>query len=268
MYEGAAPDWQINRTPLAPDAAAFRSRFKSGPILAETFSVYSANFLPFIFISIVALSPRILVALLMTDGQPHPVNPGQAAGNVFGALSIRLLTQLLGTQLATAAVTYGVFQEIRGRETTIGDCLKVGLSAIWSVLAIALLSGLLIGLGFLVCIIPGILLAVRWAVAVPVTVEERLGPIEALKRSGELTDGLRHDIFSVLFIVGLINLGLGLALGLGVGLTLGAKGSELAQLVAQVLATGLGATATAVMYYRLRSLKESIDVREIASVFD
>jgi hypothetical protein len=34
-----------------------------------------------------------------------------------------------------------------------------------------------------------------------------------------------------------------------------------------VVTVGLTATATAVMYYRLRSIKESIDVDQIASVF-
>ena len=34
-----------------------------------------------------------------------------------------------------------------------------------------------------------------------------------------------------------------------------------------VLTIGLRATAVAVMYYRLRSLKESIDVGQISSVF-
>jgi hypothetical protein len=35
-----------------------------------------------------------------------------------------------------------------------------------------------------------------------------------------------------------------------------------------IVTTGLGGTAAAVMYYRLRSVKESLDLDQIASVFD
>jgi hypothetical protein len=54
-------------------------------------------------------------------------------------------------------------------------------------------------------------------------------------------------------------------------LELALAGNQSAYLLAMgtttVLSTGLSATATAVMYYRLRSIKESIDVDQIASVF-
>jgi hypothetical protein len=38
--------------------------------------------------------------------------------------------------------------------------------------------------------------------------------------------------------------------------------------LASILTTSLAATAAAVMYYRLRSVKESVDFDQISSVFD
>jgi hypothetical protein len=70
----------------------------------------------------------------------------------------------------------------------------------------------------------------------------------------------------VLFVLGALQLGSGFAVGF-----LAAKNPTLKLILtaAQSLFTvGLSATGSAVMYYRLRSLRESIDVDQIASVFD
>jgi hypothetical protein len=119
--------------------------------------------------------------------------------------------------------------------------------------------------GILACIVPGILLALRWSVSVPAAVEERHGAFEALRRSTYLTDGYRGTIFGILFVLNIVSQGasrvLDLALREDPSSLLMALGAVI------VLGAGLSATATAVMYYRLRSIKESIDVDQIASVF-
>jgi hypothetical protein len=97
-------------------------------------------------------------------------------------------------------------------------------------------------------------------------VTERTGVSESLSRSTYLTDGLRGEVFGVLFVLGLLQLGSGFAVGLlkvknpNLGLALSGFQS--------LFTVGLSATGSAVLYYRLRSLRESIDVDQIASVFD
>ena len=76
----------------------------------------------------------------------------------------------------------------------------------------------------------------------------------------------RREVFFVLAVLFLLAIGLGFVVtaaaflnrAVEIGLTL----------VVEVLATGLSATAYTVIYYRLRSVKESLDVDQIASVFD
>jgi hypothetical protein len=134
------------------------------------------------------------------------------------------------------------------------------------VLGLALYQGILIMCGFILCVIPAILLAVRWAVSVPAAVEERPGIGASMMRSTFLTEGNRWEVFQVLFVLGIINGGLTLAIGAAAAGNLTV--AQALQAVQSILSVGLSATATAVMYYRLRSLKESIDVEEIASVFN
>jgi hypothetical protein len=235
-----------------------RGRFEIGKILSETFSVYFANFIPFALLTGLVLSPVYLLQGYAAASAQDPIT-------VSGFSGVSRFLSLLCEQIATAAITYGVFQQMRGRETSIGDCLRRGLSSLGAVLGLALLQGICILLGLLLCIVPGILLAVRWAVSIPAAVEERPGVGGAMERSTFLTDGYRWDIFCVLFVLVALNLG-----AVFVAALASSDNTQL-QLVLQgivdLLATGLSATAASVMYYRLRSVKESIDVDQISSVF-
>jgi len=57
--------------------------------------------------------------------------------------------------------------------------------------------GLLTGFGFVLFIVPGILLALRWSLAVPVSVLENLGTGASMARSAELTKGDRGRVFMI-----------------------------------------------------------------------
>ena len=58
--------------------------------------------------------------------------------------------------------------------------------------------GLGVGLGLILLIVPGVLLAIRWAVATPIVMLEGLGARAAMRRSQELVVGHRKDVFRVL----------------------------------------------------------------------
>jgi hypothetical protein len=101
----------------------------------------------------------------------------------------------------------------------------------------------------------------KYFVAVPAAVEERPGPVNALRRSAFLTQGQRWPIFGAIFVLGVLNIGSNLITQLvpGVGAVLGP--------LASLMISGIFSTTCAVVYYRLRSFNESIDVDQISSVF-
>jgi hypothetical protein len=230
--------------------------FSFGDILGQTFSTYAANFLAFVSITALVSLPAILATLIV-------------GSNPLGAFIPGLIGLVTGP-IGTGAITYGVYEYLLGRQTTVGDCLRVGFANVVPVLGVAILSGLIIVAGIILCFVPGLIAMTVLAVAVPVAIQERekRDILVALRRSAALTEGYRWDVFGVLFVIGAINLGVGIVVGVLFGMT---GHIEQARLIAQVigiLVGGLGATAPAVMYYRLRSVKESVDVRDIASVFD
>jgi hypothetical protein len=260
-------------------------RLGVGEVLSETFSIFFRNLIPFSILTALAFSPIfVLGGVLAQAGKGISGNAVATGALLFGAGLILCLP------LATAAITYGVFQQMRGEDSSLGSCLRVGLSCMLPVLSVAILQmlvvlgailvtavpvGIIAGLVgksspgcamvivplVLLCYVPAVMLMMRFFVAIPAAVEERPGPLDALKRSSFLTEGERGRIFGILFLLVLINAGISL-----VAVFVPRVGFVLQPLVS-LLMTGVFATACAVIYYRLRSLKESIDVDQIASVF-
>ena len=256
VYQGPPP---AGSAPLAGfGSPAFHGAdFTAGKVLGETFSVYFANFVPFVLLSLLISLPLFVGGAYLSSNEP---TPQMAALLILAALPLFLVV----SQVVTAGVTYGVYQQMRGQSPSVVDCLRVGISCFLPVLGVAICSGLAIVAGTLACIIPGIMAGVFFSVAVPATVEERPGVFEALRRSAQLTEGYRWHVFGVLFVLGLIQRVLMQAATVAVK-----DVSSLLMVlgVVIVLTSGLMATGSAVMYYRLRGLKESIDVDQISSVF-
>src|SRR6185436_16881465 len=250
LYDGAAPGVPVPT--FGVPQAANRGTFELGKVLGETFSIYFRNFLPFLLLTGVALSPLIAGFAMLASGSVAGMKPGMIA--IW--LVLIVLGVIFGQQLARASITYGVFQQMRGRDVSIVDCLGRGLSSLLPVLALVFVQGIGILLGFIACIIPGILLSLRWAVSVPAAVEERPGLFEAMNRSTFLTEGHRGTIFGIVFVLNLASQGVLRIFGLA----LSERPVALLVVVAVsiLLNVGLSATATAVIYFRVGSLSARI----------
>lgn len=264
VYNGPPPGSAAAAAMAAPRILAQpRGTLGVGDVLGKTFSIYFSNLLPFLLLTAIALTPFYLAQAWLFSAKS-----GASPASLVLACSSLLVSlgSLLCVNIATGAITYGVFQQMRNQDTSIGDCLSRGLSALPRVVGLAIGQGLCIVVGLLLFIIPGILLAVRWAVSVPAAVTEGSGVSDSMSRSSELTEGFRGEVFGVLLVFGVLNFGSIFLVAL-----VAAKNPTLTltlSAVKDLFSVGLTATGSAVMYYRLRSAKESIDVDQIASVFD
>jgi hypothetical protein len=140
-------------------------------------------------------------------------------------------------------------------------------------------------IGFLLLIVPGLILMVAWSAAVPAKVVEKIGVFEALTRSRDLTRGRRWPIFG-LFVLDAIAAGVLNAVilaafapfALGKSLPMGASVDGVAQSmsIVQLVADPLVATITtlvstaglATLYFELRGSREGVGPEALASVFD
>ncbi|MGD0641035.1 MAG: hypothetical protein ABSC22_09845 [Roseiarcus sp.] len=202
----------------------------------------------------------LLLVEIFASGNPRTA----AAGS-----GIAVFVQLVVSSLSTATCLFGAYQIMRGRPFTIGASLMVGLRRFGPVLGTSVLGGLLIMVGMLLFLVPGVIIACAIYVALPACVIERLGPANSLRRSRTLTKGYRWPIFGLSLIVFVVAWLLGFGVGFGAArVAPGTLAAPLAGLVAQVLVGAFASVLYAVVYNDLRIDKEGVDIEHLASVFD
>ena len=253
--------------------------FRIGYVLSQAFSILFRNIVPFGLLAILITCPQLILTL--AAGTPDPT-AGPAMPFDFGfAAVVGIILQILLPYLLTAALVYGTVQHLRGQRVHFGECLGRGLSLLIPVLGVVILSTLAIGLGFVLLVIPGLIVMTMLWVAIPVAVIERPGVVASLKRSRELTGGHRWKVFGILLILWLLAVVIGaiVALPFGVGLFTGnldmynepsglLTAAAIVDYAISALFTAAYAVAVAVGYYALRSSKEGVDIEQIAAVFD
>ena len=106
----------------------------------------------------------------------------------------------------TAGIASFSLKVAKGLPYSFGD-LFAGGSFFVSVLIANFLISFAVGLGFILLIVPGVILALGLSMTVPLIVDRNLGPIDALTQSWKLTEGNRVNIF----IFWLIAFGLAIA---------------------------------------------------------
>jgi hypothetical protein len=203
--------------------------------------------------------PSLALGLSQAAGAPE----SQAIIGIVSFIVIMFLSPL-----AVAINLHAAFQSMRGRPVSLGESVAGGLSRFLPLVGVMILFTLGATLGFLLLIVPGVILMVMWYVAVPACVLEKTGPVRSLGRSRELTKGYRWKVFGLILLVYVLSI-LGNAFGaLLANTAAGMWGAAIAQLIWQGIAAGFGSVLIAVVYYYLRVAKEGVDVDQIAAVFD
>lgn len=232
------------------------AKISVGGIIGQGFGVLGRNFVPF---GILALAFSLPGTLLESFS-------GSFSG-LAGAL-LNVVDVLLAYLLA-GALAYGAVQDLRGRHATISDCIGRGLGQLLPVLGVAILAFLIIALGTVLLVIPGIIAALMLFVAIPAAVVERPGVIASLHRSAELTRGNRWRVLGVLVVSLLIVVAVG-AVGGGLSVLLSGGGDIpfSANWLQNAFFTAYWALLASVTYYHLRVAKEGLEADQLAAVFD
>jgi hypothetical protein len=247
--------------------------FRIGEVIGKGFQVLFRNFGAFAVISLLVTLPALLFELAVMDDMAaletaSPEQAHAAAGNVLLYSFVAIVIQVIAGGIAAGALTYGALQDLRGRKAGFGECLGRGLALILPVLGVSIVAGLGMAIGFLFFFIPGIILAVMWWVAVPAMVVERPGVFASLKRSAALTKGSRWRIFGLMLIVGGVVILIPFLVEFLIATALGMAISTFLSWLVNAFITSFSAVLAAVGYYHLRTVREGVEIDEIAKVFD
>jgi len=116
---------------------------------------------------------------------------------------IYFVASILAT-LYIQGVLARIVQDVRedGKvDWSVGELLKSISPKLLPLLGLTIVLSILISIGLVLLIIPGIIMLLVWFVAVPVLIIEDKGVFESMSRSGELTKSNRWRIFGLMVVV-------------------------------------------------------------------
>lgn len=106
--------------------------------------------------------------------------------------------------LVQGALVRATLAHAEGQRASFAESASTGLAAALPLVGLAILMAIAVGVGFLLFVIPGVILYLMWAVASPALVAERTGVLGAFGRSRELTRGARWKVFGVELVMVLV----------------------------------------------------------------
>lgn len=143
------------------------------------------------------------------------------------------------------------------RDSSIGDLVSSAAPVILPLFLAGLLAGLGIALGFVLLVVPGLILLTIWSVIAPVIVLERTGVIDAFGRSRELVRGNGWQVFGVIVCVFLIIVVVRAVLGaIAVGIDDSVVMRTLFEVLGSTITAPVIALVASVMYFHLKGVKE------------
>jgi hypothetical protein len=198
-----------------------------------------------------------------------------ASGTV--ALLLVALLGLFGQLLSHGASFKLLLDAYLGRSTDVSESFAFAAHRLMSLLWLAVIATVLVVIGFILIILPGIWVLVSLSVAVPALLLEGLGGWAAVRRSFGLVRGRWWATFGRLFSVLLMYIVALIVIGVIAGVierafnitnvTLFVTVSAIFQALIVILVTPFVAAAITVVYIDLRVRKEALDIELLASRF-
>jgi hypothetical protein len=218
----------------------------AGSVIGQAWEMYKAHwrhlvpvaFVVYLLISLFALLLAVLLGWL---------------GVLLGAL-----VSLAGVFWLQGALVIAVDDVRDGRaDLSIQETLNRVLPRLNTLTLAGFLAALGITVGFLLLIVPGLVLITLWLLIVPAIMLEGRGVFESFGRSRQLVSGHGWNVFGVI----VLTIAIFIALNIGVGIVEAALDSRwpslLLDIATQTAAAPFLALAWTITYYELRAIKEA-----------
>jgi hypothetical protein len=184
--------------------------FKLGQYLGRGWEIFKANALPFIGFTILTGIIFAVLSFIL----PYPLGTGNPeAGQAGGNIVANILSPLF-----TAGFYIVALQIARGRPTSFSDFFR-GFNRALPVLLLAIVSGILILVGMVLLVLPGIYLAIAYMFSLPLLLDKNLDFWPAMETSRRVITKKWFWFFLFAIVLLLLNVVGVLLLGVGILVT-------------------------------------------------
>lgn len=244
-----------------------------GSIISEAFSIFFSKFFKVLLLGAFGAILGVLINSLFLGfdaavglGDPELTDPtGVIVGSV---LSIVINTMIYG--LVTALLIQLAYDAKLGRTNSLGTYFSAALPAVIPIAVLSIVVFVLMMIGAFALLIGMLWVYAVFYVMAPVAVIER-GGFGSLGRSAALTKEYRWPIVGLFIVVMILTMVVQVVATFLVGMLMAAGGTAVATIgfaLVSGITYALGGIAIALVYARLREIKEGVNVDHIAAVFD
>lgn len=243
----------------------------TGQLLDRIFTFYRKNFVLFFAIALIPQLSRLIplfATFLLGDG-------GIGVGGAFSAVVAVLIwipVFLALIAVSQGAVTVAVSDIYLDKPTSLANSYRRVAPMTMRLIGMMLGYGLLIFIGFVFLIVPGIYFLLTYALATAVMAIENVSFSEAMTRSKDLVSGNRGRIFIIFLLSFIIQYAVAFAIGIPFGVALAKTRlmfnypiafraiSTLVEMLASAISTPISLIGFTLAYYDARVRKEAFDL--------
>jgi hypothetical protein len=236
-----------------------------GEILSTAFEIYKANAQNLLMIVAIVVVPLTFISAFVSgvvfspDTDPITGLGDRALGAAILVGLVTLIITVIINAVLQAALMRGSAQGAIGDAVDIDASYKWGFARFGSVLLLSIVIGLIVGVGFVFLVLPGIWLWTMLSVAIPALVIENKRGTDAMSRSWNLVKGYFWHALGTLVVAYLVTIVVGLVLGL-----LSSAFSDnwfiswIFSAIAQIITAPFMALVTVLLYLDLRARREAL----------
>jgi hypothetical protein len=216
-------------------------------VFERIFEIYRDQFTLLIPAALMVFLPVAILSGVVYAATPGPLEllvilvVGAIAGVLFQGMVVEAARDILDGR----------------RDHTIGSLFRSVTPVVVPLAIAGILAGIATGIGFLLLIVPGLVLLTIWAVIAPVIVIERTSATDAFGRSRELVRGNGWQVFGVIVVVYLLQFVSSLVLqAIANGVSDSVTAYAVSELIVRLLVAPLSALAAAVLYFELTARRQ------------
>jgi hypothetical protein len=207
---------------------------RPGAIIGRVFEIYREQAATLLPAALLVYAVQLLAALLVPDFFVVAAVVGIVVGVFYQGMVVRLVEDV---------------QDGR-RDHSIGELFRSVGPVVLPLIGLAIVAGFAIAIGFVLIIIPGLILLTWWSVAAPALVIERAGVFGSLGRSRDLVRGNGWNVFGTILLVLLIDIAVNIVAAI-IGAALGDAGRGVVDWIAATLTAPIVALTSSVLYFAL-----------------
>src|SRR2546425_565205 len=193
-----------------------RRELSLGDVISKTFELYRRDFTKYfslfavvgVIIGIVTTLARQAFVLPTLPPNPTPQQVSNWFPGFFGTLVLLValisIVTVVFSPIAQGTTIKLASERIEKGHAEMGTSVRFAVSKLLWIWALSIVVGVIVFLGFIALIVPGIILAIMFSLALPVLLIENKGVMESMGRSRELVRNRWLKTFATFLVLGII----------------------------------------------------------------